>query len=365
MRSYIPMSVKAECVRLLGENKSPKEIYEDYFKAEIESPCQFESFKRRLREWKQKPQADTYTLNAGTYKGFLPHDATVRVNGEGEVVEAWIKQRAAEYDVEAFLEGIKQHVEPYDYQIPMSAVLANQQVGYNMLEIPLFDMHWGVAKLYDYQETLDEILQIMSAHRWAQIVIPFGQDFFHNDSIVKGETTKGTKIEKVDMQRAVKEAKQFIYAIIDLAIEVSSEVKVIYTPGNHDQSISWMFMQVLLERYGEEIVDDSMAYRKCFTFGANAIMVTHGQAKKSSTAKSLAPLFPIAFPLEFANATTREIHAGHLHHEEADTCGAMVRRLSSAVPTDDWTDLEDFIGANKRFMLFEWSPKKLRSIHYI
>lgn len=365
MNNKIPIEVKDHCLELLNEGKHPKEIYEIYFSKQDCCTGNLETFKRTLRRWKSKPRADIYTLNAGTYPSFIPHDATVRVNGEGNVVEAWIKQRASEYDVEAFLEGIKERVEPYDYQIPMSAALANQTEGHNMLEIPLFDMHWGVATMDDYKETLDEIIQIMSAHRWAQIVIPFGQDFFHNDSIVKGETTKGTKIEKVDMQRAVKEAKQFIYAIIDLAIEVSSEVKVIYTPGNHDQSISWMFMQVLLERYGEEIVDDSMAHRKCFTFGANAIMVTHGQAKKSSTAKSLAPLFPIAFPLEFANATTREIHAGHLHHEEADTCGAMVRRLSSAVPTDDWTDLEDFIGANKRFMLFEWSPKKLRSIHYI
>ena len=365
MTNKIPLEVKDRCIEMYNEGATVRTIYETYYSKHECCVSTFETFARQLRRWKNKPKADTYTLNAGTYPHFIPHDATVRVNGEGAVVEAWIKQRAAEYDVEAFLEGIKECVEPYDYQIPMSAALANQTEGHNMLEIPLFDMHWGVATMEDYKETLDDIIQIMSAHRWAQIVIPFGQDFFHNDSIVKGETTKGTKIEKVDMQKAVKEAKQFIYAIIDLAIEVSSEVKVIYTPGNHDQSISWMFMQVLLERYGEEIVDDSMAYRKCFTFGANAIMVTHGQAKKSSTAKSLAPLFPIAFPLEFANATTREIHAGHLHHEEADTCGAMVRRLSSAVPTDDWSDLEDFIGANKRFMLFEWSPKKLRSIHYI
>lgn len=297
MNNKIPIEAKDHCLELLNEGKHPKEIYETYFSKQDCCTGNIETFKRTLRRWKSKPRADTYTLNAGTYPSFIPHDATVRVNGEGEVVEAWIKQRASEYDVEAFLKGIKECVEPYDYQIPMSAALANQTEGHNMLEIPLFDMHWGVATMDDYKETLDEIIQIMSAHRWAQIVIPFGQDFFHNDSIVKSETTKGTKIEKVDMQRAVKEAKQFIYAIIDLAIEVSSEVKVIYTPGNHDQSISWMFMQVLLERYGEEIVDDSMAYRKCFTFGANAIMVTHGQAKKSSTAKSLAPLFPIAFLL--------------------------------------------------------------------
>lgn len=365
MSECIPIEVKLRCLEMKEAGMAAHEIYEQYFKHQFDNPQTMRSFATSLGRWCNKNYADKYTLNRGTYPNFIPHDATVRVNSDGDVVEAWIKQRVESFDAESFLQGIKECVEPYDYQIPISAALADQQISNNMLEIPLFDMHWGIAKMTDYEEILNEILHIMSAHRWEQIVIPFGQDFFHNDSIVRGETTKGTKIEKVDMISAVKEAKQFVYALIDMAIAVASEVKVIYTPGNHDQSISWMFMQVLLERYGPDVVDDSMANRKCFAFGDNAIMVTHGQAKKSATAKSLAPLFPIAFPLEFANAKTREIHAGHLHHEEADACGAMVRRLSSAVPTDDWTDLEDFIGANKRFMLFEWSPKKLRAIYYI
>ena len=72
------------------------------------------------------------------------------------------------------------------------------------------------------------------------------------------------------------------------------------------------------------------------------------------------------FPEEFANATVREVHAGHLHREsEADIYGVMVRRLSSGSKGDDWSDREDFIGTHKRFMLFEWSPDKLNAIYYI
>ena len=126
-----------------------------------------------------------------------------------------------------------------------------------------------------------------------------------------------------------------------------------------------MFMQTLLERYGEEIIDDSLEFRKVITYGKNAIMITHGDAKKA-TAKNLAHIFPVAFPEEFAGANIREVHAGHLHHEsEADVYGVMVRRLSSGNVTDEWTNKEDFIGAHKRFMLFEWSLDKLKAIHYI
>ena len=234
-----------------------------------------------------------------------------------------------------------------------------------MLEIPLFDMHWGVAFMDHYQRVLDDILELICSREWERIVIPFGQDFFHNDSIVNGITTSGTVIDKVDMTRAVNEGRQFIYAIIDVALKHANQVNVLYTPGNHDRSISWMFMQVLLERYGSTIVDYSMKYRKVIAYGKNAIMITHGDSKQA-TPKNLAHIFPIAFPEEFANANVREVHAGHLHREsEADIYGVMIRRLSSGGITDDWSNRQDFIGAHKRFMLFEWDLEKLRSIHYI
>ena len=234
-----------------------------------------------------------------------------------------------------------------------------------MLEIPLFDMHWGVAFMDYYEPVLNEILDLITSRKWDKIVIPFGQDFFHNDSIINGQTTKGTNIEKVDMIRAVKEGKQFMYSLIDTALLCANEVKVLYSAGNHDRSTAWMFCQVLLERYGDSVVDDSLEYRKVITYGKNAIMVTHGDSKQA-TAKNLAHIFPISFANEFANANIREVHAGHLHHEaEADIYGVMVRRLSSGGKVDGWSDKEDFVGAHRRFMIFEWDQKKLASIHYI
>jgi UDP-2,3-diacylglucosamine pyrophosphatase LpxH len=307
----------------------------------------------------KKPMVDDTTLECGTYEGFIAHDATVQVSKSGEIVQAWIKQKASDFNPEEFLEAIRENVEPFVY-IPSGDIHATR-----MLEIPLFDMHWGVAFMDYYEPVLNELLDIITSKTWNKIVIPFGQDFFHNDSIVNGQTTKGTVIEKVDMTRAVKESKTFMYALIDNAIRCSNEVEVVYSAGNHDRSTAWMFIQVLLERYGPSVVDDSLEYRKVITYGKNAVMLTHGDSKQA-TAKNLAHIFPIAFPEEFANADVREVHAGHLHHEaEADIYGVMVRRLSSGGKIDDWSNKEDFIGAHKRFMVFEWDRNKLKSIHYI
>ena len=344
---------------MYASGKTSRDIYYNYYVNEMEKPQSFSSFKRAIQKWKNQVYADDLTLDAGTYEGFVAHNATVQVSKDGEIVQAWIKQRATDVDPEEFIRAISPKVEKFE------RTFGPFDDSFDMLEIPLFDMHWGIAFLNYYESTMNEILTLILSHKWKKIVIPFGQDFFHNDSIVKGQTTKGTNIEKVDMTRAVKEGQTFLYTIIDTAIENADEVKVLYTPGNHDLSISWMFVQVLLERYGSNIVDDSLEYRKVFTYGKNSIMVTHGDSKQA-VSKNLAQIFPVSFPEEFANASIREVHAGHLHREgEADIYGVMVRRLSSGNITDDWSDKEDFIGAHKRFMLFEWSLDKLKSIHYV
>ena len=359
MREGIPLKVKRTCVEMYASGKTSRDIYCNYYVNEMENPQSFSSFKRAIQKWKNQVYADDLTLDAGTYEGFVAHNATVQVSKDGEIVQAWIKQRATDVDPEEFIRAISPKVEKFEH------TFGPFDNSFDMLEIPLFDMHWGIAFLNYYESTMNEILTLILSHKWKKIVIPFGQDFFHNDSIVKGQTTKGTNIEKVDMTRAVKEGQTFLYTIIDTAIENADEVKVLYTPGNHDLSISWMFVQVLIERYGSNIVDDSLEYRKVFTYGKNSIMVTHGDSKQA-VSKNLAQIFPVSFPEEFANASIREVHAGHLHREgEADIYGVMVRRLSSGNITDDWSDKEDFIGAHKRFMLFEWSLDKLKSIHYV
>lgn len=355
----VPIQIKKTCCRMYTEGKSCREIYDDYYVNNVTKPCTYAAFRGSLSRWMKKNYADDSTLDCGTYEGFIAHDATVQVSKTGEIIQAWIKQKAGDFSSEEFLEAIRESVDPFVYT-PTRFDDATR-----MLEIPLFDMHWGVAFMDYYEPVLNEILDLITSRRWDKIVIPFGQDFFHNDSIINGQTTKGTVIEKVDMTRAVKEGKSFLYALIDTAIGCANEVKVFYSAGNHDRSISWMFMQVLLERYGPEIVDDTLEYRKVVSYGKNSIMITHGDSKQA-TAKNLAHIFPITFPEEFAKADVREVHAGHLHHEaEADIYGVMVRRLSSGGKVDAWSNREDFVGTHRRFMVFEWDLNKLASIHYI
>lgn len=226
MRNIIPIRVKRECLRMKNEGATMKWIYDNHFIHQVENPCTLTSFKRAMIKWSNMVFPDDATLEGGTYEGFIAHNATVQVSKTGEIVQAWIKQKASDFDPEEFIQALREKIEPYEYE-PNHDKNADR-----MLEIPLFDMHWGISTFKDYEQILHDILEVI--------------------------------------------------------------------------------------------------------------------------------------PEEFAQATIREIHSGHLHHEtEADIYGVMVRRLSSGAAVDDWSNRQDFVGTHRRFMIFEWGLNSLRSIHYI
>lgn len=354
----IPIQVKRKCVEMAKQGLNSREIYNQYY-SKIQSTS-YDSFRTLLKRWKKKTFADDGLLESANlgYK-FIPHDSTVQVNGSGEIIQAWIKQKAEEENtIEQVLEAIKKNT-PHEKITPNKKAEAS-----GMLEINLCDLHFGIADLEYYRPTLEEILLIITKQHYEEINVMLGQDQFHNDNF-KGITTKGTLIQKVDIEKAWNDAKTFWYNVIDTACEYSNKVKLIYIPGNHDYCLSWTFMQMLKERYQDLEIDDSLGKRKCVTYGDNFIGLTHGEFKKSKPS-DLRSQFSVKFPMEFARSKVKEIHCSHLHTEwEKDEYGVMIRRLSTGNKDDSWSDDEGYIGANKRFMIFEWLLDKLKSIHYV
>lgn len=351
----IPYDIKRKCVDLARQGKPYKEIYNEYIKPRSE--MSFRSFSRRILEWKEKMVDDEKTLDAANlaYK-FAPHASTVQVNAKGEVIQAWIKQHT-EDRLEELIEAIKANTPIAQIQ-PKVIKEAD-----GMLEIPLFDMHFGIADMEYYRPTLEEILALVASKHWDRIVIPVGQDLFHNDSITKGVTTKGTLIDKVDLKQAIYDAKTFYFNLIDTALQYANGVQVIYSPGNHDKTVGWLFVQILKERYGD-IVDDSLHERKAIWWNGCFIGVTHGD-KHTDNVNGLRGKFTMDFPTLFAMSKVREIHTGHLHREDSrDEYGVLVRRVSSGNKDDEWTITEGY-KSQKRFMLFEWIPNKLKAIYYV
>lgn len=348
----IPYELKRACVEA-RETKTAKEIYKELFLPQ-HSGMSYETFRHCLKKWSNQQMADNNTLALGTYEGFTPHGATVQVDGNGNIRQAWIKQSVDYMVYEQILDAIKSDIRPIE--IPAPAVTEEY-----MLEISLLDMHFGVAKLEDYTNVLAELLSIIKSRKWEEINIIIGQDLLHTNDM-RGHTAKGTDIGAIDFRQAWKDARTFWYKVIDAALENSTKVKLRYSKGNHDECTSWCFLQELWARYPQAIVEDSLSPRKCIYW--KGCFIGYGHCEYTGSLNKLFQDFVLDFPTEFANAEVREIHTGHLHSESKDT-GLMVRRLASGVPTDKWSADNGYVGAHKRFEVFVWSPNRLNAIHYL
>lgn len=352
--AIIDISIKKHCIELSNQGLTAREVYNQYF-SKVHEGHSFAAFRVSLQKWKKKAFADEETLNAGTYPGFIAHNATVQVNGNGEVVQAWIKQGVGDNQYDELLDVIRENTKP----VEISA--SNNQESSRMLEIPLFDMHFPLT---NHIKALSEILEIIELYHRDEINIIIGQDLFHNDDF-RGRTSSGRQIEKVNIAEAWEMAKTFWFNVIKCSLEHSNRVKIIYSKGNHDESLGWAFVQMLQIAFPQVDFDNSMKARKCIYWRECFIGVSHGCNKKSAN-NDIRGQFTIEFPEEFAKAKVREVHLGHLHHErEGDIYGVMIRRISTNIPTDEWSDNEGFVGAHKRFMLFDWTPGKLKDVHYI
>lgn len=360
MSRVIPVEVKQKCVELYNKGTSIEKLYkEQYLKY---GKGKLSTFERQLRKWRSKARVDNELLEKGnlSYK-FTPHATTVQVDKNGEIIQSWIKGKAQD---DLYLDLIE-HITNLP-KLELEEVKLETTEDY-MLEIPLYDMHFGIADYEYYKETLAEVIEIIQRRNYKEINIIIGQDLFHNDDF-RGRTASGREIEYTDIKVAWEDARKFYYKIIEESLKQSKRTRIIYSKGNHDESMSWAFVQMIKAQFKDAdniTIDDEVKERKLITFGDNFIGLTHGE-KGQAKSRNLNNMFVIEYPQEFAKSKVREIHAGHLHHERIkDDFGIMARRLSSGSITDTWHYEQGYVGAHKRFMVFEWTKEKLAAIYYV
>ena len=233
-----------------------------------------------------------------------------------------------------------------------------------MLEIPLFDMHFGISNYKHYESHMNSIIDIIK-NKYDEINIIIGQDLFHNDDF-RGRTSSGKEIEKVDMTKSWEDAHKFFSNIINQSSKYSNKVKVTFSKGNHDESHGWAFvkmLEALFSDYDSVEFNTEFLEHKLISYGNSVIGITHGE---KANFKNLDRVFSDLYPKKWNNATSREIHTGHLHTEMTfDVFGCLIRRLPTSNMTDKWHKDNGYVGSVKRFQLFEWDKNSLKGTHYI
>ena len=351
----IPYDLKRRCVEAYKEGKlNSHEIYEQIFKPEWDG-MEWDTFRHEINKWKNKQMADPATQEAATYPGFFAHAATVQVTGNGTIQQAWVRTKAEEVDWDAIVARLQAAVVPQTPEVLTGSPEAM------MLEIPLFDQHFGVAKYADYEAILGEIVQEIRSRKWEEVHIIIGQDVLHTNDL-RGHTAKGTDIGAVDIPTAWDDAWRFYSVLFNEAIKYAARVYAHYSRGNHDECLAWAFFRALEAGFPTVISDHSLAHRKAFMW--RRCFVGYGHLNYTTNSDKIFRDFVTEFADLFAAAEVREIHTGHLHRESCDN-GIMVRRLASAVPVDEWSSANGYVGVHKRFQLFEYGPGRLRSIVYV
>ena len=239
-----------------------------------------------------------------------------------------VKPKKNGFDYEGFIKKLQ---EGTTKAIPYEK--AKLELAEQMLVIPLFDMHFGIADLEYYKETMMKIDAQITSKRWSKIVFIIGQDAFHNDNF-KGTTTSGTIIDKVDTAQAWEDAFTFYKHLINLASAHSDDVQCTFSSGNHDETVGWCFVKTL-EVYFRDFknisFDSTMAPRKAITW-KNVFI---GTAHTDKGSNRIIQGFMAEFGKQIAQANIVEILGGHVHHEKSlDSYGVVVRNLAARAKTD-------------------------------
>ena len=211
------------------------------------------------------------------------------------------------------------------------------------------------------RDAAEELLQAASGYVPGRITVAGLGDLFHYDT-PSGTTTSGTPLERDGrLQKMISVGTDSLVSVIDAASTVAATDTLVVN-GNHDETLTWAFHRVLLERYSKSkrvTVDETYTPRKYLRSGGNLLGFVHGHRAK----KRLPQLMAHEAASAWAGCPYREVHTGHLHHQAAEWSrpietidGVLVRIAPSLGPADDWHAASGFVGSRRAMELFVYDP---------
>lgn len=229
------------------------------------------------------------------------------------------------------------------------------------LNIPLFDMHFGISDYKMYKTTQRKILALIKKNRYKGILFITGSDqFHHNDN--RNRTARGHEIEHADMVLAWKDAIKFYEPLYATALEHAETVNSLFVKGNHSETLDWLFSERMSVRFPEVKFNNDFVERKTIMLGKNMIATTHGD----KGFRNYPQLFATEFSREWAGATSREVYTGHLHFEKTiDHGGIIHRQLGTGNKLDSWHKDMGFSMAHRQFQVFEYTETKTKAIYFV
>lgn len=238
-------------------------------------------------------------------------------------VKAWLSvksdEQAFQNDFISFLETYSPSAKIvncpiYDTDKPIAGLVINKQDshydkydidGNNLIEERFNDVLFKMGIILNQADLSNHLIDIYYI---------IGSDEFNSE--FTGTTTKGTPQQNILTHHQSFEAIcDHEIDMINLLLEKSENVNVIYVPGNHDEYVGWHLIKWLEVYFRDNCrvsFDASPKYRKYISFGNTAMMLNHGDAMKPS---KLASIFPIEYKADWSDHENFYIFTGDKHHE--------------------------------------------------
>lgn len=255
-----------------------------------------------------------------------------------------------------------------NYKRPVYKPIRYSENG-KLLEVNMSDLHLNKLGYrngeYDHKQAediffyiLNDILTRTENTKFEKILFIWSHDFFNIDNLIKattGGTPQDTSTRFADMY---KQGKRMLIQGIDL-LRGFAPVETVQVGANHDRLTSYTMSEVIEAWFRNDPkvkIDNDPLSRKYIRYGRNLIGFSHGDKEKSRLGK----LMPVEARKDWGETLYSEIHAAHLHSEQAvkEENGVIVRYLSSPSGTDNWHYESGYVGAVRKVQSFIWDKER-------
>jgi hypothetical protein len=206
-----------------------------------------------------------------------------------------------------------------------------------------------------------ELLEAGDRYKPTRRTIAFIGDLFHYDRAERAETSSGTPLERDGrLQKMIQVGADTLLRIVERSAE-TAPTDVVLVHGNHDETLSWAFQRILLERFRNDrrvSVEERYTGRKYLSFGKCLLGFAHGHRAK----KRLPQIMAIEAAAQWAECPYREWHTGHFHSSAAEWSrpietidGVLTRVSPSLCAPDDWHASQGFLNTRQCMETFLYS----------
>ena len=321
--------------------------------------------KRKMREKKVLTDDELLELHALDPDKFKIRTVTSNEwtvsTGEGEQYYNFQSKIVAEpIDIlSKFPKQLKEIIETYTQPFDID-VMDDEKLNQTLL-IPLPDIHVEPDLSTKFQVYQDSILRYLEK-QYKNVIIAIMGDFFNADNF-NSKTANETRVADTNIPDSWEEGLLILEPIIQKAIHTSPNVTIVYSRGNHDESVLWGFVKYLEVKYPQVTFQSDVDQLKCIVADDVSIFLTHGHIRRG---KSIGMLCSALYPREYGNSKYRILLTGHKHTiKSEDLIGLVHYELPTVGEGDKYEQDNLYLGNQKGIHLYEFNTDKLNAIYYL